>query len=235
MGQGSPTILCESGLGDTSQTWSTLQSRLSLLTTVCSYDRAGLGHSDPAPVPRTLKSMVRDLAVLLGTVQLPPPYVLVGHSFGGLLVRLYASQHPAAVAGIVLIDSSHEEKEQRFESVLQGELRQRHRAAWHDPAKNAEQVDRRRSSDELRQAPRHFAVPLLVLTRGRPLPLTPPWPPAALAQIEKELQQTLLAESPQSHQIIATESGHFIHHDEPELVIQLLQQMVDAIRRSTQA
>ncbi len=136
---------------------------------------------------------------------------------------------------MLLLDPSHEEKEERFEAVLQGELLQRHRAAWHDSTRNTEQVDRRRSAEVLRQAARPFAFPLVVLTRGRPLPPAPPWPTAELDQIEKELQHTLLAESTQSHQIIATQSGHFIHHDEPELVIGLLEQMVETLRRSSQA
>jgi pimeloyl-ACP methyl ester carboxylesterase len=93
-------------LGEPGHGWAEIQRYLAQHTTVVLYDRAGLGWSDPGPWP-TGKQMVDDLHALLGAAGIPAPYVLVGHSVGGLLVRLYARRYPEQVAGLVLVDSSH--------------------------------------------------------------------------------------------------------------------------------
>src|SRR5690606_28471284 len=85
---------------------------------VVTYDRAGLGWSDPAPGPRTAEAMVADLRALLRAAGVPAPYVLVGQSFAGLLVRLYAYLHPSEVAGLVLVDGAHEDQYQRFPEAI---------------------------------------------------------------------------------------------------------------------
>lgn len=114
-GEGGPTVILESGLGGNSLDWSRVQPSVTRFTRVCSYDRAGYGWSDPATEPRTAGQIAAELRRLLVYGSVPPPYVLVGHSFGGLVVRMFASLHPADIAGMVLIDSSHEEQFERFE------------------------------------------------------------------------------------------------------------------------
>ena len=105
-GHGSPTVVFESGWPGGSSSWASVAPTIALQTRVCAYDRAGTGASDPGPSPRSPLRMVRELHVLLTRAHLPGPYVLVGHSFGGLLVRLFAATYPHDVAGMVLIDSS---------------------------------------------------------------------------------------------------------------------------------
>jgi pimeloyl-ACP methyl ester carboxylesterase len=112
-GEGSPTVVMEAAIGETGLLWSLVQPAVAKRTRACVYDRAGLGWSDPSPEPRTAAVMVQELHRLLGTAGIPGPYVLVGHSFGGLLVRLYAARHPQEVAGLVLVDSAHEEQYRR--------------------------------------------------------------------------------------------------------------------------
>jgi len=107
---GSPTVILEAGLGSTSLEWSKVQPGVASFTRVCSYDRAGYGWSDTGPLPRTSGRIVAELHTLLVKAGIPGPYVLVGHSFGGLNVRLYAYTYPQQVAGLVLVDSSHEEQ-----------------------------------------------------------------------------------------------------------------------------
>lgn len=109
-GTGSPTVVIEAGQGDFGLSWSLVQPELAQTSHVCVYDRAGLGWSDPSPRPRTLETMVDELYTLLTNAGIPGPYVLVGHSLGGMAVRLYAHHYPQDVAGMVLVDSSHEEQ-----------------------------------------------------------------------------------------------------------------------------
>jgi len=104
LGQGSPTILLEAGLMSTVLSWSDLQRELSRSFRVVSYDRAGLGWSDLGPMPRTADRIVDELHAMLERAAIPPPYVLVGHSFGGLTMPLFAARYPEEVAGMVLVD-----------------------------------------------------------------------------------------------------------------------------------
>src|SRR5215471_8050261 len=103
-----PTVVLEAGAGDFSVDWSLLQPRVARFARVCSYDRAGSGWSDLGPRPRTMHQIVWELHALLEKAGERPPYVLVGHSYGGLLVRLYASTYPSEVAGMVLEESADE-------------------------------------------------------------------------------------------------------------------------------
>jgi pimeloyl-ACP methyl ester carboxylesterase len=104
-GQGSPTVVLESGLGGPALQWALVQQRLEKITQVCSYDRAGLGWSDIGPLPRTTHQMVTELHTLLHNAGVQGPYVLVGHSLGGFNVRLFAHEYPSETAGIVLVAS----------------------------------------------------------------------------------------------------------------------------------
>jgi pimeloyl-ACP methyl ester carboxylesterase len=116
-GQGSPTVVLESGLGDTYISWRKVQPQIAKFARVCSYDRAGLGFSDSNSQPRTSKVMAEELHSLLGAANIAPPYVLVGHSMGGFNVRLFASLYHE-VSGMVLVDSSHPEQENRLPPEL---------------------------------------------------------------------------------------------------------------------
>jgi pimeloyl-ACP methyl ester carboxylesterase len=108
-GQGSPTVILEAGLHDFSVFWALVQPEVAEFSRVCVYDRAGFGWSESSPYARTSETMVTELHALLVNADEPGPYVLVGHSFGGALVRLYAHHHPDEVAGMVLVDAAQEE------------------------------------------------------------------------------------------------------------------------------
>lgn len=104
MGEGSPAIVLESGLMSTVLTWNQLQAKLAKSARVVSYDRAGLGWSDLGPEPRNAERIVEELRELLRRTGVPPPYVLVGHSFGGLTMHLFAARYSQEVCGVVLVD-----------------------------------------------------------------------------------------------------------------------------------
>ena len=107
MGEGGPTVIFESGLGNMSADWANIQPQVAKTTRACAYDRAGTGWSEPGPTPRDPKQISRELHTLLNKAGIDGPYVLVGQSFGGLYVRMYADRYPEEVAGMVLVDSSH--------------------------------------------------------------------------------------------------------------------------------
>jgi pimeloyl-ACP methyl ester carboxylesterase len=118
IGAGSPTVVFESGWGASSLAWVRVQGLVAATHRACAYDRAGYGFSDPGPLPRDADAIVSDLAAGLKAARLPGPYILVGHSAGGLYVRRFAELHPADVAGLVLADPSVEHQDRRFAEVF---------------------------------------------------------------------------------------------------------------------
>jgi pimeloyl-ACP methyl ester carboxylesterase len=108
-GQGSPTVILESGAGVPALGWKYVQPRVAQFAHVCSYDRAGYGWSTPGPMPRTSSELARELHALLAAAGEKPPYVMVGHSLGGFNIRVFNRAYPNEVAGMVLVDGSSEE------------------------------------------------------------------------------------------------------------------------------
>jgi len=116
---GRPTVVMEGGNAESCLTWALVQPEVAKFTRVCTYDRAGLGWSERSPRPRAATNIVEELRTLLTTAGVEPPYVLVGHSIGGMFVRLYAHRYPEQVAGMVFVDAAHEEQYMRFPVSLQ--------------------------------------------------------------------------------------------------------------------
>ncbi len=104
LGSGSPTVVFEAGSGDFSLTWALVAPIVAHTNRVCVYDRAGLGWSDPSPYPRLATIEVAELHALLAKAQIPPPYIMVGHSMGGVLARLFTHTYSIEVVGLVLVD-----------------------------------------------------------------------------------------------------------------------------------
>lgn len=117
-GEGSPTVLMESGFGATADAWFKVQPELAHDTRVCSYDRAGYGASDPAPPPRDGAAIARDLDQALRAARISGPFVLVGHSAGALYVQIFARLRPGDVKGMVLVDPSVAHQDRRFAEVF---------------------------------------------------------------------------------------------------------------------
>ena len=114
IGEGSPTVILETLSGGTSPYWGWVQPDVAATTRVCVYDRAGRGWSEPDPEPLTLQRTVRNLHTLLANARMEGPYVLVGHSIGGIYVRQFAADYPDDVLGIVLVDAAHPAQFDRY-------------------------------------------------------------------------------------------------------------------------
>ena len=123
-GSGSPAVIFDSGSGLAGWDWLLVHPAVAQKTTACVYDRAGFGFSDAASRPGTSAHAVDDLHALLRAAGVPPPYVLVGHSYGGANVQLYAYRHHDQVAGLVLVDASHEDEASRLDAITQGKFAQ---------------------------------------------------------------------------------------------------------------
>ena len=236
-GHRSPTVVFEGGL---TTDWFALQNQVAPFTRVCSWDHPNgpWSRSDHAPTPRTARDFVTDLHTLLAVARVPGPYVLAGHSNGGLYTQLYASTHPRQVAGLVLIDAVHPAYHKRtlemFKPLLPPEvweaLRQQAMAVPHrlvDP----EQVDiwtsERQTRVALRRSPLR-PMPLVVLTRGHPDVPDAPFveqQEALWLQLQRELAQLV----PGSRHLI-TQSGHNIQLEQPELVLDAIRDVVQAVR-----
>jgi pimeloyl-ACP methyl ester carboxylesterase len=119
-GHGRPTVILEAGLSDPALMWFRVQPQLAARWRTCAYDRAGLGFSDPSPHPSTAGQLARDLDTLLRNGEVPGPYVLVGHGFGALDLRLFAAHRARDVVGLVLVDPAHEDQEARFAAAAGG-------------------------------------------------------------------------------------------------------------------
>lgn len=121
-GEGSPTVIIEAGFGEPgadSGTWAQVVLNINNITQVCTYNRAGLGSSDPIPTEsRTSQDVVNDLHALLTNANIKSPYILVGHSLGSFHIRLYADQYPEDIVGMVLEDSSHPDQFDKTKAVL---------------------------------------------------------------------------------------------------------------------
>ena len=117
-GDGSPTVVLDSGAGGIGLGWELVRPAIARVTRVVAYDRAGLGWSEPGPQPRTASRMAEELHALLQNGNIPGPYILVGHSLGGSVDRQFAARYPTEVAGLVMVDSAHEQQMKHFPEVM---------------------------------------------------------------------------------------------------------------------
>jgi len=123
-GTGSPTVVFDAPSADAGWSWHAVQPAVARRTRACVYDRAGLGYSDPSPLPGTSGNAVADLHTLLQKAGIAPPYVLVGTSYGGGNVQLYTYRHPEQVQGLVLVEPQHENEIARLDKASQGKWSQ---------------------------------------------------------------------------------------------------------------
>lgn len=261
VGTGSPTVVIEAGLGDWSTGWDVVQQGASKATRVCTYDRAGWGWSEAGPLPRDAAQFAKELHTLLQNANIPGPYVMVGHSLGGLVVRVFAHEYASEVAGVVLIDSmsprQFNQPQSREQSLIVtysqpfslpamlarfGIVRLLARPLGIMPSVPSEEhtyfsrLVRPQSAqtltNESQGMPAAGAEAAAVKTFGD-LPLIVLT--AKLNNIPgwQEWQTELLQLSSNSQQLFA-ESGHNIHFEKPDAAVTAILKMVEQVRQSTQ-
>ena len=254
-GAGSPIVILESGYRNDADIWSVqgepgatmVLPGVSAITRVSAYDRPGtildnthFSRSDPVPMPRTAQDVVTDLHALLHAANIPGPYVLVGHSLGGLFVRLYASTYPDDVAGMVLVDAFSEWVR---DGMTSDQWTLYKRFGFKDPPpglvyKDLETIDVDISFDQMTKAKTVHplrSISLVVISKGLPFDLSPwqPLPadfPGALESAWKAAQEKLAALVPNARHIVATKSSHYVQIEQPALVIEAVRQVIGAVR-----
>lgn len=246
-GQGTPSVIVEAGLGDAvveSGSWDTVLQEVAKTTRVCIYDRAGLGKSDGVANPtRTCADFASDLRLLLIHAKVPPPYIMVGHSIGGCVVRIYASKFPDEVAGIVLVDSFNPdlwsgmlglmppESPQEPDAITETRALLRKRADHVNARENLERLDFNASDAEVRAAGDLGSKPLIVISHSRtwsPYPSLPRSLADKLEELLDQWQNDMCRLSTNSTRVIAEKAGHFVQRDEPRLVIDAILEIVAA-------
>ena len=261
-GTGVPAVVIVAGGKASADDWTVsapgsmnVFSAVAEFTRVCAYDRPGTpvgeapSRSDPVAQPTTAANSVADLHALLGAAGIATPVVLVGHSYGGLVVRLYAMTHPGEVAGMVLVDALSEglrAAETPDEWAIQRVLLEGDLTESLKLYPDLERGDADRSFDQLLAAAPLKPMPLVVLSADHPWgPLVPGMiadgllpadvPPDfgyVTDRAQKEAQAKLAALVPGAKHITDTDSGHEIHKDQPQLVIDSIRDVVDAVRES---
>jgi pimeloyl-ACP methyl ester carboxylesterase len=222
-GKGPALVVFDAGIGETHETWRWVWPDVARFARVFLYDRAGLGHSDALPGPRTSERMVEELHALLALAGLHGPYILVGHSFGGLNVQLFASRYPDQVTALVLVEPTPLDFPAREASLLP-EL---------DRVKLATALGA--SSEGVRLE--HAGVPTSIgqLRAARPFP---PHPVALISSTRaettpafqaawNEMQGALAKELDVRLHLITSRAGHYVQFDAPELVIDAIHDAVE--------
>ncbi len=163
-GAGVPTVVMDAGLAQGRSSWGQVPAGIAQFSRVCIYDRAGLGESDVGPRPRTSQQIVNELDLLLRHADIRAPFLLVGHSFGGANVRLYASEHPESVKGIVLIDAIQEDEIDEYAALLSGENRAKY--LNEQRGSNYEGVNIEASLQQVKSSPLPSSLLLTVISAG---------------------------------------------------------------------
>jgi pimeloyl-ACP methyl ester carboxylesterase len=220
-GQGSPAVIFEGGFGTGIASWSTVQKDVAAFAQTVSYDRAGLGQSDPGPKPRSAKQIATELHAALEKSGVKPPYVMVGHSFGGIYIRVFADMYPKEVVGMVLIDPSQES----FNDWLIKNQPDRLKAAQSEIAKAGQgvqaefaAVDTSYSQARVAKVPGGIPVTLLTATEDETMP-------AEARKLWIEKHKEWLATVPGSKHIVVEKATHFIQAQQPALVIDAIKQV----------
>ena len=253
-GSGTPAVIFDAGLGDTSFVWSAVQDDVATFTQACAYDRAGSDYSDAGPKPRNGLQFSEELDQLLRQIHINDPVVLVGASIGGLYVRILASQHPERAAGLVLVDASHEDQGvdmPRFASLVPaagslGVLRVLGISRGRNPESLPQSVRRferapafrtsrylslydelvhiAESASQVRASRRELTIPLVVVTSGR----------GNQQESWRRFQQDKVRLSQGGCQRIVDKSGHVIAHDPPEMVVNAIRATVAASKTASE-
>lgn len=253
-GFGQPTVLIDVGLADASVNWLPVMASVQHETRICLYDRAGYGWSDPGPGERTTAQITYELHALLELANVPPPYVLVGHSFGGFTARYFATKYPDETVGVVLVESSHPDQVQRLAELdkLPDEKRRITIGRNSNPPDYLTDMEKKwfflnssrkaifaqmdelkyfsGSAEQVKTAGPFPDIPLAVITRG--VTQLPAIDGKSLEDEWRSMQADLTRLSRQSWQTIVDGSGHNVYLDKPSAVVEDIIKVVILARQN---
>jgi len=212
--KGKATVVLMPGGGEPAKNWAKVQAQVSTFARACTYDPAGSGDSDETAEPQSAGELVEDLHALLEAAAEKKPCVLVAHSLAGIVARRFAAKFPNEVAAFVFVDSAHEEQAWRLHEIDPG---------GPFPADKIARMGFFTTPGE--RLNWRTELPLIVLARGKPFPRTGQLTEEQFAkwdQIWGDMQKDLATHSPKGQYRCATNSGHFINLDDPELVVQAI-------------
>lgn len=240
-GSGGPPVIFETGIGAESGDWQPVQAEIALRTLTWRYDRAGRGASDPASSPRKAMDMISDLHAALEAMHVSPPYLLVGQSLGGLLMRVFAHRYRAEVAGLVLVDSTHPDQFETFaptfppprilEPAELKKTREFWQVGWRHPESTVEHIDFPDCFEHDRQVTSLGNLPIHVMIAGTFLQqrMVPLERRRMLQANWDRLQREFLTLSSNATASVHEKSGHFIQRDDPGAVISAIHEVLDRI------
>jgi pimeloyl-ACP methyl ester carboxylesterase len=236
VGSGGPTVLLEAGFGAGARAWQDVQPALGRITRTCSYDRAGVGNSIAPPGVRDARDEIADLRRMLARAHVDPPYLLVGHSYGGVLARVFALLHPTETAGLVLIDTMGRDGRRRQLAIWPRSQAREIRSEL--AASVMDGIDLGTGEALASRLDTLGATPLVVITAGRQdnLPRAPAELARALRQLWDRMQDELAGLSDDSVHVVAIRSNHDIPSPdggEPSVVIDAVQALLKAKRDGT--
>jgi pimeloyl-ACP methyl ester carboxylesterase len=218
---GKPTVVMDAGYGDYSKAWDSVIEDLSILSNVLIYDRAGLGKSATSSNPRTSREMVKELKELLIEAMIKPPYILVGHSFGGVNLRMFATEYQNEVRGLVLVDSTPEDYRERFLPTMSRDFQQAYNKQFIYEGNYDEFME---SLKQLKDTRHKLNIPLIVLSAGKKAHYS-----RESQELWNEMQREILEISSEGKLVIAENSAHYIQNDEPEVVVSAVKKLIDDI------
>ena len=240
-GSGSPTVVLVSGFEAPQEYWNPVIPDLAAKTTVVTYDRAGIGKSEIGNLPAHGEQSAKDLQVLLDKLGVPRPYILIGHSYGGSVVRLFASLYPDDMGGLILEETQHEEVLNEMRKILKGKdleaFDQLMVDTFSTPENPKTEADyRNMTREQLRNSKPLSRIPFVILTAAnRAKAMQPLFSDEAIekmVELDLVLNEKLAALIPGGRQIIVEGTGHNIHIDKPEVLIEPVVEMIRAVREN---
>lgn len=232
-GTGIPVVVFESGLGENLEGWKQIQDSVSKITTTISYDRLGLGKSSATKNPRTLENLVSELNGFLKNEEIEGPYILVGHSLGGFIIRKFQDTYPEKVLGLVFVDPSHENLMERIlatkpkeESEMMTNAMNGFYATKPFAIQNEfKELPNMEKEMKTLDFPEDIAIALIASYQIPP----PPFKPEDI-EIKKELFSEWIEDKPKAKLISTVKSGHYIHYSEPSIVIDAIIEMIESVK-----
>jgi len=238
-GKGSPTVVLVSGFEAPQAYWNSVIPDLAAKTTVVTYDRAGIGKSEIGDLPTHGEQSAKDLQALLDKLGVPRPYILVGHSYGGSVVRLFASMYPDDMGGLILEDTQHEDVLNELRKILKGKDLEAFEQLVVDrfsaPENPKTEGDYRNiTREQVRKSKPLPRIPFVILTSAdRAKAMGPMFSDKAIEEMVKSdsaLNKKLAALIPGGREIIVEGTGHNIHVDKPEALIAPVVEIIREVR-----